>query len=546
MEHVILSCLMAFILCLFVIGPFVIILDNLYDNSNLVVKENNFIERYSKKERFLVVLYFFLLFVGIGYYIFDYGQFDIVISRIGLFLYVILLLFIIAYELIKLKSVFILNSFLKIAIKILIGSLILYLLFCSFYALYYDWFVNQIEDIFFGTKSIVVLIGCIGFSAFFYRIVFFHGLFAYKNRRYILLLRPFSFDCQKDTIKDSLNYFSSITNFPVLAIADPRVVFSGYSEGNVDFFSLPTLNWKKQLKHYIQRAEWVITVLDVTSGVFWEVFEHLEYINKYVYYIKDRDTISNVLHDVKIQKYSSQALTSCFKKLESAEDIDGYAIYICNNRCYYAPLNDMLCALADKSLIEYLDSFIVPTFSLCKDENRKKHKRWLDIIDVSWYLQKGIKYQLFGFTGLATVILIIGALIIPVFCYSSSFLYSYMLATEMLKSDFHIYNLDYTSAIFGCILMVWIADNCTIYADNDYYENKQETLFRLSGRVRLFIGWMPLLIGTLALFLSYCYCLIIGDMSIFEIWGRLVALFFAIKLQSAVICEKWNLTKKES
>lgn len=115
----------------------------------------------------------------------------------------------------------------------------------------------------------------------------------------ILFLRTFSFDNKYQYIEHKIK--SIAVNRDVLTIGNPKTIFRK-TLGKTLY--LPSVNWKKWLDYYILKSTNVILVVDNSEGVLWEMFEHIEHINKYIFIVPDKSLLKEILNNssVSIEK----------------------------------------------------------------------------------------------------------------------------------------------------------------------------------------------------------------------------------------------------
>ena len=155
-------------------------------------------------------------------------------------------------------------------------------------------------------------------SVFIVYLSFYHS-FAYINYRrsqYILFLRNFTMD---DRIVEArlLIEIENICNrlrFFLMRIGNPRTLFNS-SPGKT--FYLKTVNWKVELQNHIKDAKLVFTVISNSDGLFWEIFNHIQYSSKFIYHILDisklRDDLRNGRYDrIKLTKFGEILYFVCF------------------------------------------------------------------------------------------------------------------------------------------------------------------------------------------------------------------------------------------
>ena len=122
----------------------------------------------------------------------------------------------------------------------------------------------------------------------------------YKRSQYLLFLRNFSMDEQLSEAK-LLNELDSACNeyrLFLMRIGNPRTVLNS-SFGKT--YYLRTKDWKEQLQIHIKDAKIVFAVISHSDGLFWEIFNHIQYSSKYIYHILDIDKLRE---DLKEGKYS--------------------------------------------------------------------------------------------------------------------------------------------------------------------------------------------------------------------------------------------------
>lgn len=181
--------------------------------------------------------------------------------------------------------------------------------------------------------------------------------------KYNFFLRPFNKDTSLKIDKEI------ISNFPeeLVEIADPMS-----KKGNEKFsgkgFFLPTNNWKKELSYYIKKAKYVFCCIGMTDGVKWEMFEHDEISDKFIFYFDGKTPIKNIVQNV---SHTNQKDSKVFSVLTYLQNIDlNHSIYftIKNNKCFYtANLSDIASFLNNQITPHTLNSFVF--------EYNKNHKK---------------------------------------------------------------------------------------------------------------------------------------------------------------------------
>lgn len=144
----------------------------------------------------------------------------------------------------------------------------------------------------------------------------------YKRSQYLLFLRNFSMDeriVESKLLLELENACNRLRLF-FIRIGNPRTVFDGIFPGKT--FYLKTVNWKELLRHHIKDAKVVFTVMSYSDGLFWEIFNHVQYSSKFIYHILD---IVKMREDLKEGKYDSIKHTK----------LGGILFFVCN--CYNGP-----------------------------------------------------------------------------------------------------------------------------------------------------------------------------------------------------------------
>lgn len=165
----------------------------------------------------------------------------------------------------------------------------------------------------------------------------FHFI-VFDKENYVLFLRSFSFD-EKERKEHVLDFVLKKFGLPILKIGNPK---SFFPKGIGESFYLPTTDWKKQLDYYIKKAKYVFSVVDVTEGVFWEMFRHLDMMEKFVYYISDKKTLFSFVKMHESREFSKTSLMYCFKTILEDETIEKVAFCIRDNCCYYSDADNIV------------------------------------------------------------------------------------------------------------------------------------------------------------------------------------------------------------
>ena len=184
----------------------------------------------------------------------------------------------------------------------------------------------------------------------------FHFI-VYDKKHYLLYLRSFQFDKNEHTISEPLE----VVGIPVLKIGNPKTFFP---KGVGDVFYLPSADWKKQLNYYIDRAEYVFSVVDITEGVLWEMFEHLEQYNKFVYHITDKEHLRVILSNAPKQEYKDSFLMKCYETILNDPKIQSCSIHIKDGICYYSDAGTILKLISGQAPISGIPHFTIEDWNL--------------------------------------------------------------------------------------------------------------------------------------------------------------------------------------
>lgn len=159
------------------------------------------------------------------------------------------------------------------------------------------------------------------------------NLIVYEKKSFILYLRSFISDNNQTSILKGL----ALPGLPVLKIGNPSVLLQ---QGHGDILYLPTLSWKRQVSYYVAKAKYIICTLDSTDGVAWEIFEHQEFLDKFIYHFCNKETLSSILRKVPVSQ--NGLLISWLSYFRDNHCSKG-AFWIKSNSCFFSDsLYDMV------------------------------------------------------------------------------------------------------------------------------------------------------------------------------------------------------------
>lgn len=134
---------------------------------------------------------------------------------------------------------------------------------------------------------------------------------------YLLFLRCFTFD--DDTLYDDILYRISLSighYYKILQVGNPKNVIKG-NDSCITLY-LPSIDWQKEVSHYVDSSSIIFLVINNTNGVLWEMLNHHQHINKFIFYVPENIEMESIIEN------------EIFKK--EVEANNPLAILINNNR----------------------------------------------------------------------------------------------------------------------------------------------------------------------------------------------------------------------
>ena len=207
--------------------------------------------------------------------------------------------------------------------------------------------------------------------------------FLYAEDSYHLYLRSFQFDDKEDSLLKLL----PSSGKQIMKIGNPlsKLFPSILSNRTMyhDVLFLPSSNWKKHLDYYIYKAFSVISVVDDTQGVVWEMFHHSEYYHKIVFYVDSSEKLCKLERMVAESEYfkSSPILYYCISHLNKLELRTPFVFWIKGNRCYFDSVNivpSLLSTKLDCASRSYfdIDTSLDETIYKAASEDTSEYNRW--------------------------------------------------------------------------------------------------------------------------------------------------------------------------
>lgn len=180
----------------------------------------------------------------------------------------------------------------------------------------------------------------------------------YTENDYYLYLRSFLFDEKEDYLMTLLPTGGK----QIMKIGNPsNSLFSNFFSDRTiyhDILYLPSSNWQKHLDYYIYRAYSIISVVDDTQGVVWEMFHHSEYYNKIVFYVDSNEKLNNLekIISESTEFESSTRLCYCINKLNKRKMSTPFIFWIKDDRCYYE-MNVSIVSTLLSTKLNYLSEY---------------------------------------------------------------------------------------------------------------------------------------------------------------------------------------------
>lgn len=185
--------------------------------------------------------------------------------------------------------------------------------------------------------------------------VFSHiKLFLFDKKRYILVLRSFTYD---DSDSDILSYLSTLS-IPVMKIGDPKTPLP---KGEQMSLYLPTNEgWKKHLNYYIEKAKYVFAILGATDGLFWELFYHLDQKDKFIYCIPNYQTLVSFLGKTHESWMDDTPLMFCLNWFADSKFNDSFSFCIIGNKMIYGHNSHVIDYIVRGMSSPFLMSISIP------------------------------------------------------------------------------------------------------------------------------------------------------------------------------------------
>ena len=248
--------------------------------------------------------------------------------------------------------------------------------------------------------------------------------FMYAQDSFYLYLRSFKFDKNEDAL---LNLLPKEKR-QIMKIGNPtsRLFPNLWSKNSMynDIFFLPSSNWKKHLDFYIYKAFSIISVVDDTPGVVWEMFNHPEYFYKIVFYVDSNVKLRNL--ELMVRKSEelnmSPNLCNCIHHLIELNISTPFVFWIKDNKCFYnsniSIISSLLKSKLNVSSDQYFDIDGVLYEHIRENKNAiSKFRKWNIASNFISEIRKilSLVYNIipFGWLSLVVIIIVIINLLIP-------------------------------------------------------------------------------------------------------------------------------------
>ena len=263
------------------------------------------------------------------------------------------------------------------------------------------------------------------------------NILLYVEDQYLLYLRSFQYDEKEDYLMSLL----PVGEKQIMKIGNPSdsLLSNFFSNKTMyhDVLFLPSSNWKKHLDYYIHKAYSVISVVDDTQGVVWEMFHHSEYYNKIVFWVDSIEKLSKLKDMIAGSTESdlSPQLYYCIQVLNDREMSFPFVFWIKDNRCYYETDVKIVSTLLSAQLNYTSQSFfdINTQMDMCVLEEKTKkityYEDWNNISKIVSKISKilnlvntKLPWGLFAFMFLCSILFCI-TLMIGAVCASVAFIF---------------------------------------------------------------------------------------------------------------------------
>ena len=281
--------------------------------------------------------------------------------------------------------------------------------------------------------------------------------FMYAQDSFYLYLRSFKFDKKEDSL---LNLFPTEKK-QIMKIGNPtsRLFSNLWPQKSMynDIFFLPSSNWRKHLDFYIYKAFSIISVVDDTPGVVWEMFNHPEYFYKIVFYVDSNVKLRNLeLMARKSEELKmSSHLYNCIHHLIELNISTPFVFWIKDNKCFYNSNISIISSLLKSKLNETSDQYFDIDGVLYKHirENKNansKFRKWNIASNFISEIRKILSFVYniipFGWLSLVTIIIFLINLMIPlaILC----------CGVDFIQQDDELSGIIYLMIGFGIIIIL--------------------------------------------------------------------------------------------
>lgn len=197
--------------------------------------------------------------------------------------------------------------------------------------------------------------------------------------KYNFFLRPF-FKDENLTIDKDIR--ANFPEYELVEIADPMTK-NGNANFNGKSLFLPTKDWKRELSYYIKRANLVFCCIGDSDGVKWEMFEHDNILDKYVFYYDGSVSIQEIVNSVKHKKHMNSKMFAMLNSMQNLSCVAPFYFFTRENSCYYTPqLSDISSYIKDEISADQIQCF---AFEYDETQVVKHKSSWRT--NISYYIK---------------------------------------------------------------------------------------------------------------------------------------------------------------
>ena len=222
---------------------------------------------------------------------------------------------------------------------------------------------------------------------------------------------------------------------------------------------------EKEIEYYIGKAKYVFSVIGESKGVQWEVFEHEQQCEKFVYYIADTTTLSNVLQACQ-DIYKNTAVYYCLLRIMESFKHKECLFYLKDGQClcYNSPQEGISNFIAGEHTGHGAFSFPTPPIER-QNETRNADKskyKWKSL--AIWALQPFRPRMVLlsvmrvvgaAFVSVSTILVFVGGPFLCLACLFGIVMFALCLISPSLVKDLlGLYPPSSLDSVIGLIMCV--------------------------------------------------------------------------------------------